>query len=179
MKDIAGLKLMAWSVGTHLKLFLGFWPHADIASAPKGSGKTSLIKSFSRLFVQREYGAGQGDTSHKIKITMVNTSFPVTIDEISKVKTKLIPVLIGALQDSYMYAPVEGGQKHTVSVFSAPVLMSGESTIARDIESKTVRIKLYKDGMGPELDADELPRFPMREWLEFLSGKDKRAVRLV
>ncbi|MCP4697742.1 MAG: hypothetical protein GY862_12955 [Gammaproteobacteria bacterium] len=177
MKQLAGLKLMTWSVGTHLKLFLGFWPHADIAGGLKGSGKTSLIKSFSRLFVQREFGAGQGDTPHKIKITMVNTSFPVTFDEISKVKAKLIPVLVGALQDSYMYAPVEGGQKHTVSVFSAPVLMSGESSIARDIESKTVRMSLYRDGMGPELDPDELPRFPMRQWLEFLSGKDKRAIR--
>ncbi|MPQ72205.1 hypothetical protein GC387_37295, partial [Pseudomonas sp. MWU12-2323] len=62
----------------------------------------------------------------------------------------------------------------TEYLLCAPVMLAGEDVPVRSLLGKLVRTTLT--GKRGPLMPDDLPRFPVRQWLEFLAGLDKRAV---
>ncbi|WP_350583374.1 hypothetical protein, partial [Pseudomonas sp. HY2-MNA-CIBAN-0224] len=60
----------------------------------------------------------------------------------------------------------------TEYLLCAPVMLAGEDVPVRSLLGKVVRTTLT--GKRGPLLPDDLPRFPVRQWLEFLTGLDRR-----
>ena len=57
----------------------------------------------------------------------------------------------------------------------APVLLAGEDVPVKSLTGKVVRNQLAKDRRGPPLP-DDLPPFPVRQWLQYLAETPKARI---
>lgn len=168
----AAAQLLVWALGGHLKAFTGFWPHM-IVQARKGSGKSTLIKRLERSIGMTMFGGQSLQTEFRLLTSVSHTSHPVGWEEISARRQDIINTAVAMLQESYQHTVTRRGADLTEFLICAPVLLAGEDVPVKSLTGKVVRVGLDKKGaMIPE----SLPRFPLREWLQFLAGLDRERI---
>lgn len=173
-KKNAASILLVWALGGHLKALLGFWPHMQL-QANKGAGKSTLIKLLERSIAFTMFSGQSLQTEFRLLTSISHTSHPVGWEEISARRQDIIDKAVGLLQENYQYTVSRRGSEMTEYLLSAPVLLAGEDVPVRSLIGKLVRSELtHKKG---DMPPDDLPRFPVREWIKFLAAMDKRAVR--
>lgn len=174
-KNSAAL-LLAWALGGHLKAFLGFWPHMFI-EAEKGAGKSTLIKQLERSIAFTMYSGQSLQTEYRLLTSISHTSHPVGWEEISARRQDIIDRAVALLQEAYNYTVTRRGSEQTQYVISAPVLLAGEDVQdrAKSLLGKAVRVVL-SDRKG-DMIPDELPRFPVRQWLQYLASYSRSQMR--
>ncbi|RKU01802.1 hypothetical protein C7H84_18975 [Burkholderia sp. Nafp2/4-1b] len=165
---------LVWALGGHLKALLGFWPHLTI-QANKGAGKSTLIKRLERSIAFTMFSGQSLQTEFRLLTSISHTSHPVGWEELSARRQDVIDKAVGLLQENYQYTVTRRGSDMTEYLLCAPVMLAGEDVPVRSLLGKLVRTTLTSK-RGP-LMPDDLPRFPVRPWLEFLASLDKRAVR--
>lgn len=168
----AALLVLVWALGAHLKVFLGFWPHMQM-QARKGAGKTTLLKRLERTIGFTLFGSEQVKTDFRQLTSVSHTSHPVGWEEFSTIPQRFIDTAVGLLQQAYQFAPTTRGSEMTQYLISAPVLMGGEDVPVRSIIGKMVRTDLREQGAPL---GEDLVKFPVREWLVFLSGFSKQQI---
>lgn len=173
-RENAATQLLVWSLGGHLKAFLGFWPHM-IVQADKGSGKSTLIKRLERSIGMTMFGGQSLQTEFRLLTSVCHTSHPVGWEEISARRQDVINVAVAMLQESYQYTLTRRGSDLTEFLISAPVLLAGEDVPVRSLTGKVIRADLT-NRKGP-LMAENLPRFPVREWLKYLATLTREQVQ--
>ena len=164
---------MVWALGGHLKAFLGFWPHF-VMQAEKGSGKSTLIKRLERTIAFTMFSRQSMQTEFRMLTTISYTSHPVGWEEISAGRQEMIDKAVAQLQESYQYTHTRRGSDMTDFLLCAPVLLAGEDVPVEGLTGKVVRCQLTRGKRGPLLPED-LPVFPVKQWLQFLAvcGKAK------
>lgn len=172
----AAAQLLAWSLGGHLKAFLGFWPHMFI-EADKGAGKSTLIKALERSISFTMYSGQSLQTEYRLLTSISHTSHPVGWEEISARRQDIIDRAVSLLQEAYNYTVTRRGSEQTQYVISAPVLLAGEDVQdrAKSLLGKAVRVVL-SDRKG-DMIPDDLPRFPVRQWLQYLATFTRAQIR--
>lgn len=165
-RDNAAASALVWGLGGHLKAFLGFWPHL-VMQADKGSGKSTLIKRLERTLGFTMFSGQSLQTEFRLVTSCSYTSHPVGWEELSARKQEIIDKAVGILQESYQHTVTKRGSDMTEYLLCAPVLLAGEDVPVKSLTGKIVRTDLTRR-MGPKL-ADDLPRFPVREWLNWLA----------
>jgi len=171
-KANAASMMLIWSLGGHLKAFLGFWPHM-IMQADKGSGKSTLIKRLERSIAMKMFSGQSLQTEFRLLTSIGHTSHPVGWEEISARRQDVIDKAVSMLQESYQFTTTGRGAELTEFLLSAPVLMAGEDVPVDSLTGKLVRTELVQKG---DMMADTLPVFPVREWLDFLATQRKDQV---
>lgn len=171
-KNAATLPLV-WSLGGHLKALLGFWPHMMIQS-DKGSGKSTLIKRLERAIAMTMFSGQSLQTEFRLLTSISHSSHPVGWEELSARRQEVIDKAVGMLQENYQYTVTRRGTEMTEYLLSAPVLLAGEDVPVRSLLGKIIRTDLT--GKKGPLMPDDLPRFPVRGWLEFLTRLSKTEV---
>ena len=171
--DSAALIPLVWVLGGHLKAYLGFWPHL-VMQAAKGMGKSTLCKRLERSLGITVFGHESMGTQFRILTTVSHTSHAVGWEEISAGKQELIDQAVRTLQQCYQHSVTRRGAAMTEFVLSAPVLLAGEDVPVKSLQGKVVRTDLT-DRKGAPLP-DNLPPFPVRPWLEFLTRVRKDTV---
>jgi hypothetical protein len=164
---------LVWALGGHLKALLGFWPHITI-QANKGAGKSTLIKRLERSLAFTMFSGQSLQTEFRLLTSISHTSHPVGWEELSARRQDVIDKAVGLLQENYQYTVTRRGSDMTEYLLCAPVMLAGEDVPVRSLLGKLVRTTLT--GKRGPLLPDDLPRFPVRQWLEFLAGLSKRAV---
>lgn len=172
-RDNAAAQLLVWALGGHLKAFLGFWPHC-ILQADKGSGKSTLIKRLERSIGMTMFGGQSLQTEFRLLTSISATSHPIGWEEISARDQKTIDKAVAMLQESYQFTVTKRGSEMTEYLQCAPVLLAGEDVPVRSLTGKVVRTDLT--GRKGPLLPETLPRFPVREWIQFLAGLDRETV---
>lgn len=173
-KDNAAALPLVWALGTHLKAFLGFWPHF-VMQAEKGSGKSTLIKRLERSVAMTMFSRQSMGSEFRILTTISYTTHPVGWEEISQQRRELIDKAVAQLQESYQYSHTRRGADMMDFLLCAPVLLAGEDVPVEALTGKVVRCQLAKAKRGPLL-ADNLPVFPVKQWLQFLASLGKAEV---
>ena len=169
----AALLALIWGLGGHLKVLLGFWPHLQMQAA-KGAGKSTLIKRIERSIAFTMFSGQSLQTEFRLLTSISHTAHPVGWEELSARRQDVIDKAVGMLQENYQYTVNRRGSDMTEFLLSAPVMLAGEDVPVRSLIGKLVRTELKEKGaMMP----DDLPRFPVREWLEFLTGFTPAQVR--
>jgi hypothetical protein len=174
-KGNGAMLMLLWSLGAHLKAYLGFWPHF-ILQAEKGVGKTTLEKRLERAVGMTIFSGQTLQTEFRILTSISHTSHPVGWEEISARKQELINKAVTALQECYQYAHTRRGAQLLDFLLCAPVLLVGEDVPVKSITGKTVRNRLVKADRGT-LIPEDAPRFPVREWLHYLAATPKARVQ--
>lgn len=169
----AAALLLVWSLGGHLKLLLDYWPHMTV-QAEKGSGKSTLIKRLERTIAFTMFASESIKTEFRLLTSISCTSHPVGWEEFSALRQDIIDRAVGMLQQSYQYSVTRRGAELIEFNMCAPVLLAGEDVPVKSLTGKVVRASLREK--GPML-ADDLPRFPVRQWLQFLAGMTRRQVK--
>lgn len=164
---------LVWALGGHLKALLGFWPHMQV-QADKGAGKSTLIKRLERSIAFTMFSGQSLQTEFRLLTSISHTSQPVGWEELSARRQDIIDKAVGLLQENYQYTINRRGAEMTEFLLSAPVMLAGEDVPVRSLIGKLVRTELKVKG---PMMADDLPRFPVRQWLEFLSGFTPTQVR--
>ncbi|WP_250481378.1 toprim domain-containing protein [Caballeronia sp. NCTM5] len=172
-KQNAATIALVWALGGHLKALLGFWPHITI-QANKGAGKSTLIKRLERALAFTMFSGQSLQTEFRLLTSISHTSHPVGWEELSARRQDVIDKAVGLLQENYQYTVTRRGSDMTEYLLCAPVMLAGEDVPVRSLLGKLVRTTLT--GKRGPLLPDDLPRFPVRQWLEFLSRLDKRSV---
>lgn len=172
-KQNAATIALVWSLGGHLKAMLGFWPHMTL-QADKGAGKSTLIKRLERSIAFTMFSGQSLQTEFRLVTSISHTSHPVGWEELSARRQDVIDKAVGLLQENYQYTVSRRGSDMTEYLLSAPVLLAGEDVPVRSLLGKLVRTNLT--GKKGPMMPDDLPRFPVRDWLQFLAGLDKRDV---
>lgn len=162
----AASMLLIWTVGAHLKAFLGFWPHM-VVQADKGAGKSTLIKKLERTTALTMLSGQSLQTEFRLLTSLSHTSHPIGWEELSARKQDVIDKAVALLQESYQYTLTRRGSEMTQYLVSAPVMLAGEDVPVRSLTGKLVRTTLT--GKKGDLIPENLARFPMRQWLNFLS----------
>jgi hypothetical protein len=175
-KKNAALLPLVWGLGGHLKVLLGFWPHMQM-QADKGHGKSTLIKRLERSIGFTMFSGQSLQTEFRLLTSISHTSHPVGWEELSARRQDIIDKAVGLLQENYQYTVNRRGADMTEFLISAPVLLAGEDVPVRSLIGKIVRTELT--GKKGPLMSDDLPRFPVRQWLEFLAGLKKSQVQAV
>lgn len=165
---------LVWALGAHLKAFLGFWPHF-VMQAEKGSGKSTLVKRLERSIGMSMFSGQSLQTEFRILTSISATTHPVGWEEISARKQELINKAVTSLQESYQYAHTRRGADLIDFLLCAPVLLAGEDVPVKSLTGKVVRNELTKGKRGPTMP-EELPVFPVRQWLQYLAGLQKPRV---
>ncbi|PHS20212.1 MAG: hypothetical protein COA86_02670 [Kangiella sp.] len=173
-KDNAAMMLLAWGVGCHLKTFMGFWPHMML-QADKGSGKTTLLDRLQRTITFTMFSGQSLQTEFRLLTSISHTSHPVGWEEISARATKVIDKAVSLLQECYGFTVTRRGSDMMEYLNAAPVLLAGEDVPVESILGKIVRTDI-NNKMGPMMP-EALPRWPMRQWLEFLAKLNKARVK--
>ncbi len=158
---------LVWGLGAHLKAFLGFWPHL-IMQADKGSGKSTLMKRLERTLAMTMFSGQSLSTEFRLLTSVSHTSHPVGWEELSARRQEVIDRAVALLQEAYQYTMTRRGSEMTEYLICAPVLLAGEDVPVRSLLGKVVRTELT--GRKGALLPYDLPRFPVLEWLKFLSG---------
>lgn len=169
----AALQLLVWSLGGHLKALLGFWPHTML-QANKGMGKSTLIKRLERTIAFTMFSGQSLQTEFRLLTSVSHTSHPVGWEELSARRQDVIDKAIAILQENYQYTLNRRGSDMLEFLLSAPVLLAGEDVPVKSLIGKVVRSTLREKG---PLLPDDLPRFPVRQWLLFLSDLTQPQVR--
>ncbi len=169
----AAAQLLVWSLGCHLKAFLGFWPHMMI-QAKKGSGKTTLIKKLESTISFTMFSTESIKTLFRILTTVSHTSQPVGWEEFSALNQRVIDEAVGVLQQTYQYVVTRRGSEMTEYLQCAPVLLAGEDVPVRDIHGKIVRVDLA--GLKGDMLPMNLPKFPVLQWLHYLADLSREQV---
>jgi hypothetical protein len=164
---------LVWALGGHLKALLGFWPHITI-QANKGAGKSTLIKRLERTLAFTMFSGQSLQTEFRLLTSISHTSHPVGWEELSARRQDVIDKAVGLLQENYQYTVTRRGSDMTEYLLCAPVMLAGEDVPVRSLLGKLVRTTLT--GKRGPLLPDDLPRFPLRQWLEFLAGLNRRDV---
>ncbi len=164
---------LIWGLGGHLKAFLGFWPHM-IMQADKGMGKSTLIKRLERTISFSMFSGQSLQTEFRLLTSISHTSHPVGWEEISARRQDVIDKAVSLLQESYQHTITRRGSDMTEYLVVAPVLLAGEDVPVKSLLGKVVRTDLTgKKGL---LLPEDLPRFPVAEWLRFLAGHSRDQV---
>jgi hypothetical protein len=172
LNNAAALPLV-WGLGGHLKAILGFWPHLTI-QADKGAGKTTLTMAMSRTLAMTMFSGQSLETDYRQLTTLSHTSHPVGWEELSARRQDVIDKAVGLLQEAYQHTVTKRGAAMTQYMPSAPVLLAGEDVPVRSLLGKLVRTDL-NGRKGVKLPVD-LPRFPLRQWLQFLADLNRNEV---
>lgn len=172
LHNAASLALV-WGLCGHLKAFLGFWPHM-VMQADKGSGKSTLIKRLERSIGFTMFSGQSLQTEFRLVTSTSYTSHPVGWEELSARRQDIIDKAVGILQESYQHTVTRRGSDMTEFLLCAPVLLAGEDVPVRSLTGKIVRTDLTRR-MGPKMPED-LPRFPVREWLNYLATLTREQV---
>lgn len=170
----AAMQLLAWGLGGHLKAYLGFWPHM-VLQADKGSGKTTLIKSLESTIAFTMFSGQSLSTEYRLVTSVSHTSQPVGWEELSARRQDVIDKAVALLQETYQHSVTRRGADMTEYLLSAPVLLAGEDVPVDSLQGKIVRAQL--SGRKGDLLPENLPRFPVKEWLQFLAKLDPHRVR--
>lgn len=170
----AAALMLVWALGAHLKAFTGFWPHF-VMQAEKGSGKSTLVKRLERSIGMTMFSGQSLQTEFRILTSVSYTSHPVGWEEISARKQELINKAVTNLQECYQYAHTRRGADLLDFLLCAPVLLAGEDVPVKSLTGKVVRNQLAKDRRGPPLP-DDLPPFPVRQWLQYLAETPKARI---
>lgn len=166
---------LVWALGAHLKAFLGYWPHFVI-QAEKGAGKSAVVKAIGTAIAMKQFSRQTLQSEYRIIGSVSYTSQPVAWGEFSTNKQELRTKAVGTLQESYQYESTSRGiGLKRKFLMAAPVLLSGEDVPVDGLEGKIARTTLTKEKRGPMI-TPECPMFPMRQWIQFLAGRDKRRV---
>lgn len=173
-RDSAALMALVWALGAHLKVFLGFWPHMEVQAA-KGHGKSTLANRLERTVAMKVFSKETIKTGFRLIATTSHTSHPVGWEEISANRQDVIDAAVSTLQEAYNFKPSPRGAGMLEFLTCAPVLLIGEDVPVRSLIGKMVRTKLT--GRKGPLMPDDLPRFPLRQWLEYLAGLDRAEVQ--
>ncbi len=168
----AGLLLLVWALGAHLKCFLSFWPHLTL-QARKGAGKTTLIERLGRSIACTIFSGQSLQTDFRQLTTTSCTSHPVGWEELSARRQDIIDRAVSTLQEGYKFTVTRRGSELTEFVTCAPVLLAGEDVPVQSLLGKVVRVQLREK--GPLLPM-KLPPFPVRQWLDFLAGLSRDRV---
>lgn len=171
----AALIPLVWALGAHLKAFLGFWPHF-VMQAEKATGKSTLVKRIERAVAMATSSRQSLQTEFRQMTSLSYTSHPVGWGEMSTNKQEVINKAIHNLQEAYQYEHTRRGAELTDFLLCAPVLLSGEDVPVDSLVGKIVRAELTKAKRGP-LMAEDLPVFPVKPWLQWLTRKTKAQVR--
>ena len=164
---------LVWSLGGHLKALLGFWPHMTV-QADKGAGKSTLIKRLERTLAFTMFSGQSLQTEFRLLTSISHTSHPVGWEELSARRQDVIDKAVGLLQENYQYTVTRRGTDMTEYLLSAPVMLAGEDVPVRSLLGKLVRTTLT--GKKGPMMPDDLPRFPLRQWLEYLAGLNRLEV---
>jgi hypothetical protein len=170
----AALQLLVWSLGGHLKAFLGFWPHMML-QADKGAGKSTLIKRLEQSIGFTMFSGQSIQTEFRLLTSISSTSHPVGWEELSARRQDVIDKAVGMLQENYQYTVTRRGSDMTEYVLAAPVLLAGEDVPVQSLLGKIIRSDL-SGRKGAQLP-DDLPVFPVLEWLQWLAQMNKHQVR--
>lgn len=165
--------MLTWALGGHLKAILGFWPHLTL-QARKGMGKSTLIKRLERTISFTMFSGQSLQTEFRLLTSVAHTSHPVGWEELSARRQDVIDRAVALLQENYQYTPTRRGSDMTEYLLVAPVLLAGEDTPVKSLIGKIVRANLKTK--GPMLP-DDLPAFPVRNWLEYLAEQSPDLVR--
>lgn len=174
MGNNAGTQLLTWALGSHLKAYLGFWPHM-VLQADKGAGKTTLTKALESTVAFTMFSGQSLATEFRLVTSVSHTSHPVGWEELSARRQDTIDKAVALLQETYQYSVTRRGADMTEFLLSAPVLLGGEDVPVDTLQGKLVRTQLT--GRKGELLPDDLPRFPLRQWLTFLADLNPSRVR--
>jgi len=169
----AGLLTLVWALGAHLKALMGFWPHL-VMQAAKGSGKSTLCKKLESTIGMTVFGRQSIESAFRVLTSLSHTSHPVGWEEISAGRQEIIDSAVSSLQQAYQYSLTRRGARMLEFLICAPVLLAGEDVPVKSLEGKLVRTDLT-DRKGDKLP-DNLPLFPVRQWLEFLAGRTREQV---
>jgi hypothetical protein len=172
LENAAAIPLV-WALGGHLKAILGFWPHITI-QADKAAGKSTLTKALERTLAITMFSGQSLESDYRQLTTISHTSHPVGWEELSARKQEVIDKAVGLLQEAYQYTVTKRGAAMTQYMPSAPVLLAGEDVPVRSLLGKLVRTDL-NGKKNAKLPAD-LPRFPLRQWLQFLADLNRTDV---
>lgn len=157
---------LVWALGGHLKALLGFWPHL-VMQADKSAGKSTLIKRIERTVAMTMFSGQSLQTEFRLLTSISHTSQPVGWEELSARRQEIIDKAVALLQESYQYTVTRRGAEMTEYLLCAPVLLAGEDVPVKGLLGKLVRTDLT-GRKGPMLP-DDLPAFPVRQWLEYLT----------
>jgi hypothetical protein len=173
-KANAALIPLVWALGAQLKVFLGFWPHMEM-QADKGHGKSTLAARLERTLAMKVFSKETIKTAFRLITTTAHTSHPVGWEEISANRQEVIDAAVSLLQEAYNFKPSPRGAGMLEFLTCTPVLLIGEDVPVRSLIGKLVRTNLT--GKKGPLLPDDLPRFPVRQWLEFLARQDRGSVQ--
>jgi len=134
----AALQLLVWSLGGHLKAFLGFWPHL-VMQADKGSGKSTLIKQLERTISFTMFSGQSLQTEFRLLTSVSHTSHPVGWEEVSARSQQVIDKMVSLLQESYQHTVTRRGSDMTEYMVAAPVLLAGGDVPVKSLTGKLVR----------------------------------------
>jgi len=164
---------LVWALGAHLKAFLGYWPHF-VMQSDKGAGKSTVVKAIGTAVAMKQFSRQTLQSEYRIIGSVSYTSQPVAWGEFSTNKQELRTKAVGTLQESYQYESTSRGiGLKRKFLMSAPVLLSGEDVPVDGLEGKLVRATLTKAKRG-RVVSNDCPMFPMRQWIQYLAGLDKR-----
>lgn len=169
----AAALLLTWVLGAHLKAYLGFWPHM-VVQADKGAGKSTLIKRLERSTGMTMFGGQSLQTEFRLVTSTSHTSHPVGWEELSARRQDTIDKAVAILQECYQYTVTRRGSEMTEYLQCAPVLLAGEDVPVKSLAGKVVRTELT--GRKGTPIPDGLPRFPVRQWLEWLCDLPRERV---
>jgi hypothetical protein len=169
------LQMLVWALGAHLKAFLGFWPHF-VMQADKGVGKDTILRRLERSIGMTVFSRQSMQTEFRILTSISYTSHPVGWGELSANKQDLINKAVANLQECYQYNHTRRGAELKDFLLCAPVLLAGEDVPVKTLQGKLVRNQLTK-AMRGALMPEDLPAFPVREWLEYLATLPKARVQ--
>lgn len=173
-RENAATLLLVWALGGHLKALLGFWPHM-VLQADKGAGKSTLIKRLERTIGFTMFSGQSLGTEYRLITSVSHTSHPVGWEELSARRQDIIDKAVALLQETYQFTITRRGSEMTEYLLSAPVLLAGEDVPVDSLLGKVVRTQL--SGRRGDLLPENLPRFPVREWLRWLETLDPVRVR--
>ena len=173
-RDCAALIPLVWGLGAHLKAFLGFWPHF-VMQAEKGTGKSTLVKRLERAIAMVMSSRQSLQTEFRQLTSVSYTSHPVGWGEMSANKPEIINKAVHNLQECYQYEHTRRGAELIDYLLCAPVLLAGEDVPVQSLQGKVVRSELTLDRRG-EVIPQDLPVFPVKQWLQFLARQKKAEV---
>ena len=173
--EAAALIPLVWALGAHLKAFLGFWPHF-VLQAEKATGKTTLVKRLERAVAMVMSSRQSLQTEFRQMTSISYTSHPVGWGEMSTNKQDVINKAIHNLQEAYQYEHTRRGSELTDFLLCAPVLLAGEDVPVDSLVGKVVRSEMTKAKRGA-LIPEDMPVFPVKQWLQWLAKQDKVAVQ--
>lgn len=169
----AATLLLTWALGGHLKAWLGFWPHL-VLQAEKGSGKTTLLQKLTNSLAFNLKSGQSLNTEWRLLTSVSHTTHPIAWEEISARRKDVIDKAVSLLQEAYNATVTQRGASMLEYLVCAPVLLAGEDVPVDSLIGKTVRSDI--SGKKGDLLPSSLPRFPVLEWLQFLTELTRERV---